>query len=718
MSATGYTPILIYGSTTTGNTPSASNLTTTTNGVELAINATDGKLFYKDNNGVVQVLATKGASQNSISFGTTGLTPNTATQGAVTVAGTLITSNGGTGLSSYTAGDLPYYASGTALSKLGIGTNGQILTSSGTAPQWSTLSGVAVTTFQTSLSGLTPSSATSGAITLAGTLGVSSGGTGLTSLTSGYIPYGNGTSAFSSSSAFSFDGSNLTLSTSQNSATKVNVTNSNSGTSAVARYEASNGSNTAEFGIRGTSQSTNGILAPQVGYAYSPSAAGLGLVAAAGPILFASNGTSEVARFSTAGYLGIGTSSPITKLHINSPDANTDILFTFGNNNGGGQLGVDNNGYPIVSSYGVAPIRFGNNSGSSFAETMRLDSSGNLGLGVTPSGWYSQYKAMQFSGGLVLASFSSGGAYVGSNYYSNSSGVNTYISSSYATSYGQSTTGQHQWFTAPSGSAGGIATFTQAMTLDNSGNLLLNTTSTNNGAKFSVTADASSAQVLGLRDSASTYANNDNYILFSNSAGNPAGGITHPASTSLGVWGNTDLRFMYGSGATEGMRLDTSGNLLVGTTTTLNVATSGNYISGGTASYIGTGHASGTASGSSYTAYYYNATYIGGITQNGTTGVLYNTTSDQRLKTNIVDAPSGNIDQIKVRSFDFKSDNSHVEYGFIAQELVEVAPYAVHQPTNPDEMMGVDYSKLVPMMIREIQDLKAEVNQLKQKIGV
>jgi len=133
MSATGYTPILIYGSTTTGNTPSASNLTTTTNGVELAINATDGKLFYKDNNGVVQVLATKGASQNSISFGTTGLTPNTLTQGAVTVAGILNVSNGGTGLSSLTAGYIPYgngtsafgssanlYFSGT---NLGIGTS-------------------------------------------------------------------------------------------------------------------------------------------------------------------------------------------------------------------------------------------------------------------------------------------------------------------------------------------------------------------------------------------------------------------------------------------------------------------------------------------------------------------------------------------------------------------------------------------------------------------
>jgi hypothetical protein len=48
----------------------------------------------------------------------------------------ILTTYGGTGLTTYTAGDLPYYASGTALSKLGIGANGYILTSNGTAPTW------------------------------------------------------------------------------------------------------------------------------------------------------------------------------------------------------------------------------------------------------------------------------------------------------------------------------------------------------------------------------------------------------------------------------------------------------------------------------------------------------------------------------------------------------------------------------------------------------
>ena len=100
MSASGYTPISLYYSTTASATPLAANLT---NG-ELAINITDGKLYYKDNSGVVKLLASNAATTNvsSISFGSTGLTPSTSTTGAVTVAGTLAVASGGTGLTSFT----------------------------------------------------------------------------------------------------------------------------------------------------------------------------------------------------------------------------------------------------------------------------------------------------------------------------------------------------------------------------------------------------------------------------------------------------------------------------------------------------------------------------------------------------------------------------------------------------------------------------------------
>ena len=125
-------------------------------------------------------------------------------------------------------------------------------------------------------------------------------------------------------------------------------------------------------------------------------------------------------------------------------------------------------------------------------------------------------------------------------------------------------------------------------------------------------------------------------------------------------------------------------------------------------------HASGVGSGTVYAQFGYNASAIGSITQSGTTAVLYNVTSDQRLKENIIDAPEFGsvIDSVKVRSFDWKSDNSHQRAGFIAQELLTVAPEAVHQPSNTDEMMAVDYSKLVPMLVKEIQSLRQRVAQL------
>jgi hypothetical protein len=150
MSATGYTPISLYYSTTAAATPTAGNLA---NG-ELAINITDGKLFYKDNSGVVQTLATKASVTNvsSITFGSTGLTPSTATTGAVTVAGTLVAGNGGTGLSTYTTGDLLYASGSATLSKLGIGTTNYVLTAGVSAPQYvaqSTLSVGSATTATT-----------------------------------------------------------------------------------------------------------------------------------------------------------------------------------------------------------------------------------------------------------------------------------------------------------------------------------------------------------------------------------------------------------------------------------------------------------------------------------------------------------------------------------------------------------------------------------------
>jgi hypothetical protein len=180
---------------------------------------------------------------------------------------------------------------------------------------------------------------------------------------------------------------------------------------------------------------------------------------------------------------------------------------------------------------------------------------------------------------------------------------------------------------------------------------------------------------------------------------------------AINVTTNNGLLFLTNN--TERMRINSSGDLLVGTST--GTTNGGYYFSVGSSSSFDTGHATGTASGTTFQRYTYAGSVIGSVSQSGTTAVLYNVTSDQRLKTNIVDAPSGNIDSIKVRSFDWISDNTHQIYGMVAQELLEVAPYAVHQPQDTKEMMAVDYSKLVPMMIKEIQDLKQRIATLESK---
>ena len=130
---------------------------------------------------------------------TTGYATAATTAQLLTLLGTTPVANGGTGLISLTAGSITYGNGTSAYNTLAIGTNGQILTSNGTSPQWSTLSGVAVTTFSGGATGLTPNTATSGAITLSGTLVVSNGGTGVATLTG--LAYGNGTSAFTTATA-------------------------------------------------------------------------------------------------------------------------------------------------------------------------------------------------------------------------------------------------------------------------------------------------------------------------------------------------------------------------------------------------------------------------------------------------------------------------------------------------------------------------------------
>jgi len=329
---------------------------------------------------------------------------------------------------------------------------------------------------------------------------------------------------------------------------------------------------------------------------------------------------------------------------------------------------------------------------------MRLDSSGNLGLGVTPSAWESSRKAFQT--GLGASWQGSTGTYsfsdFGANFYFN--GTNElYIGSDLATKYRQ-ISGFHSWYTAPSGTAGNAITFTQAMTLDASGNLGVGTTSP--------------ANRLDVQTPSGT-----NVAINATKSGTDAVQIGVDTGPYINGGANLGLRV----GGTERARIDSSGNLLVGTTSTgLQTTRSMSFlVSGGSFQTIN--HSTSDGSGDLYVEFGYNGTGIGSITQNGTTGVLYNITSDYRLKTVI--GPVANagqrIDALKPVEYKWKSDNSSAR-GFLAHEFQEVYPNSVtgtkdsvDADGNPVyQNMQASTSEVIADLVTEIQSLRIRIAQL------
>ena len=420
--------------------------------------------------------------------------------------------------------------------------------------------------------------------------------------------------------------------------------------------------------------------------------------------------STERMRINSSGNVGIGTSSPTAPLHVKSA---TDAIFRLessdsnswnymefqGNTARQGWIGSDNNNAIQINADNASKI---------------LLSGGNVGIGTTsPS---SEVDISKASGGDSALSLTSAGVQ------------------------------RHQIIQKGTGDASLVfynqTANAERMRIDSSGNLLVGKTSANNTtAGCRVRGDGFASFVRsGAEPVLINRLTDDGSLLTLQKDNQPVGSIGTTGGDMYVGTGDTGIRFDDATNhirpcGVDGANLDAtidigdssrrfkdlrlsgtaySDNLLVGTTS--KDASEKVNITFDRTSQQGLAITNSSASApnnATMVEFRYVNTLTGYIGSNGTT-TSYNTSSDQRLKENIADADDAGskIDAIQVRQFDWKSDGSHQDYGVIAQELQAVAPEAVSVPEDSEEMMGVDYSKLVPTLIKEIQTLRNRVAQL------
>ena len=454
--------------------------------------------------------------------------------------------------------------------------------------------------------------------------------------------------------------------------------------------------------------------------------------------------------------LGIGTSLPDQRLTVYTATQNqgVSVYNTTGTGGHGGAITFGIQAGLSLAQHGkifssltnggpgtvAADMVFQQAIGGSLTEFMRA-SSGNLGLGVTPRAWTAGATALQLSTFAHIAEQSNGAANVGFGCYEGGSNTFNYTTTGDAPTLYSQLSGDHRWYTAPSGTAGNTISFSQVMTLDASGRLLLGYTSAGEiTTPFQI--DMATAANPYVTRFANTNTSTAAYCVsrwLQAASGSAVGVIGTGGSTvsntafqnTFVVGTQTSNALVFATNNTERARITSGGDLLVGTTSAiqsgkLSVNASGtngvtckvdNVINPCFQAWSAT-----TSGNANFVQFATEGTYTtrGDITYNRAGGlVAYNTTSDYRAKDILgpVSNSGATIDALKVYEGQMKGATQSRPM-LVAHEAQAVAPYSVtgeKDEVNEDgtpKFQQMDVSSLVPLLIAEIQSLRARVAAL------
>jgi hypothetical protein len=562
----------------------------------------------------------------------------------------------------------------------------------------STVSGTGFSTYLASPPAIGGTTAAAGSFT---TLSAS-GNVTLSGGTANGVAYLNGSKVLTTGSALTFDGTNLYT----------------TGKAFIG--------GTADGGEKVQIESTAGA---QLALRYAPGTTWSLQTNSGGGLQWNYNGSEQMRLTSTG--LGIGTSSPTSKLDVSggsstggltvsgsiaSVRASSTVIDT-GDGNRIMALGAN------TTTPGTLKFIVASSNASIYTTAATLDAAGNLGLGVTPSAWFSNRKAIQINNaGSSIAGFSGGGlTEIRNNSFLNDAGSEIYASTNPAAVY-QMNNGSHAWFTAPSGTAGNAISFTQAMTLDASGRLGVGTTSPQMRI-HAVGSGEDQAEVQSQNTSASS--NCRATVRVKSATSTFGGGLmmtngtdsAYPTSV-LCLYNYDNQPLVFGTNNTERARIDASGNLLLNLTSAS--GRGGVFNVNGVPNDRVSIDSLQNASTSQAHIYFRNSNgLVGSITTNGS-ATSYITSSDYRLKEDIqpMTGALAKVAALKPCTYKWKADGSDGE-GFIAHELAEVVPQCVTGEKDAvDEegkpvYQGIDTSFLVATLTAAIQELKAEFDAYK-----